>query len=745
MARINYLQSNFTAGEFSKEVIGRVDIAKYFNGADTLENVIIKNYGGAKGRPGTYFVKAVKTASLKTRLIPFEFSTTQAYVLELGNLYARVFRNGAFVTGSEFVTPWATADLFDLQFAQDADTMWVVHNSYAPYKITRTAHDTWAATKIDYTVAPLRAPLKDANKTTTTVDPDADTGTGVDLDASVALFNANMVGGIWKIKDGWAEIKTYVNTQKVTIDILYGGDLNTGPAATTDSSEAAWSTSAGFPSCVAFFEERLYMAASGDKPQTFWGSEVGVYDVFNLSAAAASDAVVYTIVSRKVNVIQWLIPSKTLAMGTSGGAFVVSSGAENEPITPTNIQVNPEAGYGSALILPQKIGHYVYYIQRNLRTVREFSYDFASDSYVSLDMTLLANHITKSGITQMEYQESPDNMLWCVRDDGEIATLTRQIEQQVIGWARQILGGSFGGGNAVVESIAIIPSGAEDQVWMIVKRTINGGTVRYIEYMAPVTLPDEQEDSFFVDSGLSKDTAIVITDITEAEPGVVTTDGAHGLSNGDRVRITNVKGMTDVNQKYYFVANKAATTFELTDENGTDVNTGDYDDYVSDGEVRLCVTSISGLTHLEGESVAVCADGGAHPNRTVETGAITLDSSYARVHVGLAYIPKIKGLRIESGSPIGGTGQGLLGRIIRATVRLYRTLGCRIGIDGGDMETVIFRDNSFLNKAPVLFTGDKEVKYPSQWSKAEQFYLEQTQPLPFHVLGVIMQYELSDN
>ena len=741
MARMNYLQSNFTSGEFSDELTGRTDITKYFNGAELLENIIIKSYGGAIRRSGSYYVQSTKNNGVAI-FVPFEFSTEQAYILEFGDQYMRVFMNGGYVSGSEIATPYLEADLFELQFAQDADTMDIVHNDYAQRKLTRTAHDAWTLTAIDYSVAPNRPALMDANSGTTTITPSADTGNGITLTASVAIFDADHVGSIWKVKNGYVKITAYTDTTHVTGNVLYSGNLGTGPGATTEWAEGAWSDYRGYPACVGFYEERLYYAASIDEPQTFWGSEIGVYDNFE-EGVADDDAVRYTIASQKVNAIQWISASRVLALGTSGGAFIVSSGSINEPISPTNIQVKPETSYGSALILPKKIGHYIYYMQRNLRTVREFSYDYASDSYVSLDMTLLANHITESGIKQIDYQESPDNILWCIREDGEIATLTRQIDQQVIGWSRQILGGSYAGGNAVVESVAVIPNGAEDQVWLIVKRTINGSTVRYIEYLKPFTLPDEQEDAFFVDSGLSLDSPITITNITQANPAVVTAAG-HGLSNGDRIRITNVVGMTEVNQNYYLVANKTTNTFELTDLNGNNIDSQDFEKYISGGEIRKCVNSVSGLSHLEGEVVAVCADGGAHPNRTVSGGAITLDDYYSHVHVGLPYTSKIKGLRIEAGSPIGGTGQGLLGRIIKTTIRLYRTLGCRIGIEDGDMETVYFRDQSYYNRAPVLYTGDKTIKFPSQWKRTPQFYIEQTQPLPLHVLSVILYYELSD-
>lgn len=756
MARVNFYQSNVSSGELSPQLFGRTDVAKYQNGVETLENFIVKNFGGAFRRPGTYYVNEVKDSSKATRLIPFQFSTTQAYIIEVGNLYMRFYMNDGLIEiggvpgagAYEIATPYLEADLFDLQFAQDADTMYIVHKDYPPAKLTRTAHWTWTLTEIDYSTAPNRAPMMDTNSETTTITPSADTGAGITLTASVAIFDETHIDSIWRIKSGWVKITNVVAgglKTAATANVLYSGNLATGPAATTDWAEGAWSDYRGYPSTVCFFEERLIYAGSDDEPQRLWGSTIGEYDNFDQTGTVADDdAFSYTIASQQVNAIQWLIPTKVLALGTIGGNFVATTGSSNEPISPTNIQIKPETSYGSALLIPKRIGHYVYYVQRDYRTVRELSYDYASDAFVSLDMTLLAEHITESGIHDLDYQESPDNILWMVREDGEIATLTRQIDQQIIGWSRQILGGSFGGGQAVVESVATIPNDEEDEVWVVVKRTIDGSTQRYVEYFKPFRMPDEQEDCFYVDSGLTLDTPIDITNITKADPGVVTTDGAHGLSNGDIVRLTVVKGMTEVNKKYFKVANKNASDFELTDMNGNDVDTTDYTAYVSGGEIRKCVNSISGLDHLEGETVSVCVDGGAHPDRVVSSGAITLDDYYSHVHVGLGYTSKIKGLRIEAGSAIG-SGQGLLGRIMKTTLRLYRTLGAKIGTSDTSMDDVYFRDSGMsMNEAVPLFTGDKTLTFPQGYKRNPVWEVEQLQPLPLNVLAVISYYSQED-
>lgn len=788
MGRLNFIQTNFSSGELSPQIAGRVDIAKYGNGVETCENFIIKSYGGVMRRPGTYYVAAAKHADKKTRLIPFQFSTTQAYIIEAGDYYMRFYKDngritksspsawvtgttyveGDFVTQSgttyfcpkgyghiagvfavdlaagkwvsqtayEIITPYVEDDIFEIQFAQDADTMYIVHKDYAPRKLTRTAHDAWTLTAVDYSTAPNRPALMDANLTSTTITPSADTGSGITLTASTSIFDSTHVGSIWKVKSGYVKITAYTSGTVVTGNVLYSVSLATGPAATTSWSEGAWSAYRGYPSCVTFYEERLVMAASDSEPQDLWASVVGEYDNFE-TGSTDSDSYNYTISSDQVNAIRWLMSGKVLAMGTSGGTFSATSGSTTAPITASNIQIKKESSYGSSLVLPERIGHFVYYLQRNSRTLREFSYDYATDSYVSLDMTLLAEHITESGIVDMDYQESPDNILWLVRTDGEIATLTRQIDQQVIGWSRQTTDGNF-------KSVGIIPNGEEDQVWVVVERIINGSTVQYVEYFKEFKIPDEQEDCFYVDAGISLDTAKTITGITKADPGVVTA-ASHGFSNGDKVRITGVVGMHDINNKYYIVSNKAASTFELHDENGNDVDTSAYDAYVSGGEVRKCVSSVTGATHLALETCSVCGDGAALPDEIVSAGGVvTLADSYSRIHVGLAFTSKLKGMRLETGSPIGNA-QGLIGRIIRATVRLYRSLGCKIGTESGNQDDVYFRDSSMsMGSAPSLYTGDKQIKFPAGSTRNPQYYISQTQPLPLMILCVIIYMETGD-
>ena len=165
MARVAAQLTNFTAGELSPRLDGRNDLAKYSAGCATVENMVIYPHGAAARRPGTQFVASVKTPAAKTRLIPFEFSTEQTYILEFGNQYIRFYRNNGQIESSgsayEISTPYLTAELFDIKFAQSADVMYITHPNHQTRKLSRTGHTSWTLAAVEFT----NGPFLDANIT----------------------------------------------------------------------------------------------------------------------------------------------------------------------------------------------------------------------------------------------------------------------------------------------------------------------------------------------------------------------------------------------------------------------------------------------------------------------------------------------------------------------------------------------------------------------------------------------------
>ena len=655
MPRTTLALTSFVSGEFGNKLTGRTDFDKYQSAAKTMENFLVHPQGAATRRVGTQYIASVKTASAKTRLIPFEFSTTQTYILEFGNNYIRFFKDkGQILSGGspyEISTPYLTAELFDIKFAQSADVMYIVHPNHETMKLSRTGHTSWSLDEIEFTDGPYLAP----NTTSTTMTPGATTGTGISLTASANTFVSTDVGRLINFSNGYAKITAFSSATSVTIDIKDDFDNTT---ATADWKLGAFSDTTGHPSCVSFYEQRLVFAGTTSEPQTIFFSKAGDYE--NMTAGTnADDAMVYTIAANQVNVIRYLKAQRTLVIGTTAAEYTVSADGTDASITPTNITIKRQSSYGSANVDAVAAGNAILFLQKAKRKIRELAYNFDSDSYVAPDLTILNDIVTESGIVQMEWQQEPDNILWCVREDGQLAALTYQRSEAVVSWHRHILGGSFDGGNAVVESIASISGDLnEDELWVIVKRTVNGSTVRYIECFSDFDFDETEATDFkFLDSHL------------------------------------NYSG--------------SATT------------------------------TLTGLSHLEGQTVSILADGSVHANKVVSSGSISLDRSVTKACVGLAYDSILQTMRIEGGAA-EGTSQGKTKRISKVVLRLFETVGVKVGPSLSNLEVVPFRTTSSNLSAPVdtLIEGDKEIEFDDDYNSDGYIFIKQDQPLPASILAI---------
>ncbi len=477
------------------------------------------------------------------------------------------------------------------------------------------------------------------------------------------------------------------------------------------------------------------------------------YDNFDAGTGADGDAVTFEIATEERNAIQWLMSSKrSLIIGTTGGTFS-ANGTNDGAITADDVQITRDTNYGAALLAPKRISSYLYYVQRTLNKLRELSYSYDIESKIANDMNLLADHILKdgSGVVDLDHQQSPNDRIWCVRSDGQLSVLTRNPEQEVMGWSR-LIAGKDSTDDGAFESVCVIPKqDAEDQIWVIGKRKIAGTVKRFIEYFTPEDF-DEDWDAVRLDSSVTMDDPGTITGMTNASPGVFTC-ATHGFTTGDKVkingvRLTDVSGetSTDVNGTYLLVEGVDANHFTVTTLLGVAINTTNalgYGTYISGGEVRLMTTDIDGLGHLEDEDVYVQADGVALDDTfTVSGGAITLATKAAVTHVGLKYDGTVQLLKQSDGSATG-TGQGKNRRISLVTIRMYRSLGMKIGLEEASLDSVQF---GTLNSDTVtdLFTGDIEKLPITWWTKTAEILIRQDIPSPLNILCLILQSEVID-
>jgi len=251
-------------------------------------------------------------------------------------------------------------------------------------------------------------------------------------------------------------------------------------------SEGYWSNYRGWPHAVAIStEERLTFAGSPSFPLTIWGSVSGDYTDMT-AGVLDDDAIIFTLVGAgRQNAIRWLVTKDAMVIGTYGGEHLLGATDDKEALTPTNVTAKIQSTYGSEDIQAILVGDSILFVQRGGRRLREMHYDFEKDSMIAEDLTVFANHITESTIVDLAYQRTPDPMVWCVRDDGQMAVLSYERSQDVWAWCRLMSYTSNGTVESDIESVCVIPSGSEeDEIWMSVERTINSVNVRFIEYFS---------------------------------------------------------------------------------------------------------------------------------------------------------------------------------------------------------------------------------------------------------------------
>ena len=637
-----------------------------YNGADTYANgdrVTIANVAGMTRVNNREFTVANVNVGANT----FELSGVDS------TAYGTWTSGGTVAEIYEIVTPYLEADLFALDLdTQSADVLYITHPSYAPRKLSRTAHTSWTLSTIDF----LDGPYMDQNTTTTTLTPSAATGAGVTVTASAVTginddtgFQTTDVGRLIRIKEtgvwGYVKITGRTSTTVVTVTVV---KTLTNVDAKLDWRLGLWSDTTGYPGTSVFYEDRLVFGGATEAPGRIDGSKSGQYENFAPTATdgtvADSNAISYLINASSVNRIYWVADDENgLLIGSAGGCWAMRASTLNEALTPTNVSAKRFTGFGSKNMQPVRAGQSTVYAQREGRVLRAITY--GTSKFAAKDVSIASSHITKTGLVELAYMQYPHETIWAVRTDGALLGVLyskpeESADPAIIGWHRHVLGGAFGSGDAVVESATVIPSadGTFEQLWLVVKRTINGATVRTVEYMTNFFESDVDAiaDAFFVDCGL-------------------TYDGA-------------------------------------------------------------ATTTVGGLWHLEGQTVTILADGATHPTKVVSNGTVTLDRSATKVHVGLYEDADIESLRFEDGARDGtaqGKTQRMTGIAVRLDNTVGLKYGPTF--DDLD-ELPFRSSGDLTATAVPLFTGDKQLPFHGDYTTEARVCLRQHMPLPSTVVGI---------
>ena len=794
----NPVQLGFNAGIFGPLMYGRSDLQRYRLACRTMKNFTPTVQGPALKRSGTRFVKRTRTAgTAKTRLIPFEFSRDQAYIIDLSENNIRFLRDSGavletavaisvgtpptiaanceittnvnhgystndeiFISGSRLemlneqffritVTaldkftiattttgeslvaagvntvarvykitdgvssnsiPWDEDDMDAIQYAQDADVMYLVHPDYPPHKLARTADTSWTCTEVDFSWPAFR----DENVTDTTVYVDAASGTTVTVQASADIFTADMVGSYIKIGEipesanpvwtanndmatefsaggvdvgdhvhydgnvyelvdkngsaktgtiapihaeygqieadrargengyewefvhrgwGYAKIETFTDANTIVVDVdNYGvqfpGSVVGSTRATKKWAIGAFNEEYGYPSAVALFESRLWLAGTAQDPQTFWGSRTNRFEDFEVISEEADSGLSFTILSNRVNAIQWMTGEDLLIIGTRGGEFTAQGAGQDESITADNIVVKKRSAFGSAPdVAPIFVDSSLIMAQRDKRRLHELTFDLDTNLYGGVDLTAMAHSILGNGAVGISYQAAPFRQIFVHTSAGALLALTYVKEESVAGWSEYVIAAPASTPDGIVESVATIPhpDGDRDQVWLVVRRTISGGPQRWIEYLEePFADDGALEDGFFVDAGV---------------------------------------------------------TFSGT-----------------------ATTTIYGLLHLAGLDVSYLRNGVAATGTVSSKGILTVTSA-TKAHIGFPVSAELETMDFDLAQPPLSTTTGDKGRVVAAVFRLHNTgAGLQYGpsSDAATFDTFVSTSSLFSGMTPKL-------------------------------------------
>jgi hypothetical protein len=492
------------------------------------------------------------------------------------------------------------------------------------------------------------------------------------------------------------------------------------------------------PGCVGFFQQRRVFGNTNGAPNRLYLSQTGnIYNFSRSQPSRDSDAFNASILSPRVDEIKHLVPLSDLIAFTAGGEYAVNS-YSGAGIAPTTIQLKAQSYYGSTNLRPLVSGGAALFMSPGTH-IRDLNYQFSEDKFVARDMTVLARHLFNGKvISDWDFASSPYSLIWAVRSDGRLLSMTYQQEQDVYAWAQHSTSGKY-------KSVCVIPESNNDTPYFVVLRTVGGVQRQFIERL-PTRDFDDIQDAVFVDAGLTYDAPFTITGATSANPVVVTTSSAHGFNNGDTVDIAGIMAASssdntgealsdDFNGVGYTVANATATTFELSAVDGSA-----FAAYSSGGEARKAVTTISGLWHLEGGSVVAAANGVPVDGLTVSNGSVTLSSAASRIHIGLPYTSRLKTLPIDIYER-GGNTKGRKVMASRTSIEVSKSRGMWYGPSSG-----LLREASFATpasgKPPEMTTSNVEVTMKGDWERRKQILIEQRDPLPMSILSVTPDYTI---
>ena len=662
--------------------------------------------------------------------------------------------------------PYLEAELFDIHYVQSADVMTLVHPNHAPRELRRLGATRWELKVIDFG-SPIAAPtgvsvsMYIPSSTTTNTDTYEDheyvvTAVKPNLidesnqSTSASVSNNIFVTGAkntvtWNAVSGATRYRVYKNQGglygflgETTTTTLIDNNISPDFSRTPPIHENDFVGTGNYPGAVSYFEQRRVFAGTNNAPQNIWMTKSGTESNMSFGLPIRDDdRIEFRVAAREANTIRHIVPLTNLLLLTGSAEWRVTS-VNSDAITPTSISVKPQSYVGANNSQPVIVNNSLVYGAARGGHVRELGYNWQANGFITGDLSLRAPHLFDNfTIVDMGLSKSPIPIVWTVSSSGKLLGLTYVPEQQIGAWHQHDTDGTF-------ESVACVSEGNDDVTYCVVKRTINGNSVRYIERMG-TRLFATQRDNFFVDAGATYNG-------TNTNTGQnVTISGGTNYTKGESVTITanynlfnappSVDDVGDaivlVDGSNYYRCNIVSTTSQTvaTVKLDRDLPVSLRNTALTNYEVARNV--ISGLTYLEGKTVSILADGAVHPERVVSSGSITLERAGSVVHIGLPYASDLNTLPMAL--QVEAFGQGRVKNINHVWLRVLESSGIFAGPSADKLVEAKQRTTEPYGTPPNLKTEDIKIMLTPAWQDNGQLFVRQTDPLPLTVVGLTLE------
>lgn len=657
----------------------------------------------------------------------------------------------------EIPNPYAEADLFDIHHVQSSDVLTLVHPNYPPRELRRQGATQWVLSTINF-----GAPISPPGTVTATasghtsskytysykVTAIASDEINESIGSSTASASGNLLetGGIvtisWSSVTGASLYRVYKlqggvfgyigqTSGSSIIDDNIAPDLSVSPP----NYDNVFASSNNYPGAVSYFEQRRSFAGTINDPQKMWMTKSGTESNMSYSLPIKDDdRIAFKVAAREANTIRHIVPLSQLVLLTSAAEWRVTS-VNSDAITPTSISVQPQSYIGASNVQPSIINNAMVYCAARGGHVRELGYSWQSNGFITGDLSLRAAHLFDDyEIVDMSYSKAPKPIIWFVSSSGYLLGLTYVPEQQIGAWHWHDTEGEF-------ESCTTVAEGAEDVLYIIVRRTINGVSKRYVERMNTRKFTN-QADAFFVDCGATYNgtntTATTVTVTTgagwtpadtltiTASTGIFTYPGTSDV--GDQIIFTGSDGV-----KYLLTINGTSSSTVATARVNRTLAAEFRATPVS--AYSFARNAISGLTWLEGKTVSILIDGAVHPRRVVTSGAITLEQPGTIIHIGLPYESDLQTLPMAMQID-GAFGQGRVKNVNKVAMRVYRSSGIFIGPNEDALIEAKQRTSEPYGSPPALKSQDIDINLTADWTDGGQVYIRQQDPLPLTIINL---------